>query len=85
MSEHTDVVVLGGGYAGVMAANRLTQRDDVTVTLINPRPDIRGTDPVCTNWSGGPTMRSPTITSPRPRRQVGGRHRRRDLIRASAR
>ena len=23
--------------AGVMAANRLTQRDDVTVTLINPR------------------------------------------------
>ena len=38
MSEHTDVVVLGGGYAGVMAANRLTQRDDVTVTLVNPRP-----------------------------------------------
>nr|BFE68835.1 hypothetical protein GCM10020092_021360 [Actinoplanes digitatis] len=24
--------------AGVLAANRLTQRDDVTVTLINPRP-----------------------------------------------
>lgn len=34
----SDVVVIGGGYAGVMAANRLTQRDDVTVTLINPRP-----------------------------------------------
>ncbi|MEQ4305802.1 FAD-dependent oxidoreductase [Plantactinospora sp. B6F1] len=32
------VVVVGGGYAGVMAANRLTQRDDLTVTLINPRP-----------------------------------------------
>ncbi|QTD95895.1 NADH dehydrogenase [Streptomyces cyanogenus] len=32
------MVVIGGGYAGVMAANRLTQRDDVTVTLINPRP-----------------------------------------------
>jgi NADH:ubiquinone reductase (H+-translocating) len=32
-----NVVVIGGGYAGVMAANRLTQRDDVAVTLINPR------------------------------------------------
>ncbi|MFG2131756.1 NAD(P)/FAD-dependent oxidoreductase [Streptomyces sp. NPDC048751] len=38
MAENIDVVVIGGGYAGVMAANRLTQRDDVTVTLINPRP-----------------------------------------------
>ncbi|MCX4626302.1 FAD-dependent oxidoreductase [Streptomyces sp. NBC_01443] len=35
---NTEVVVIGGGYAGVMAANRLTQRNDVTVTLINPRP-----------------------------------------------
>jgi NADH:quinone reductase (non-electrogenic) len=38
MTGNTDVVVIGGGYAGVMAANRLTQRDDMTVTLINPRP-----------------------------------------------
>jgi NADH:ubiquinone reductase (H+-translocating) len=38
MTENTDVVVIGGGYAGVFAANRLTKRDDVTVTLINPRP-----------------------------------------------
>jgi NADH dehydrogenase len=38
MGEHTEVVVVGGGYSGVMAANRLTQRGDVTVTLINPRP-----------------------------------------------
>ncbi|SDC17613.1 NAD(P)/FAD-dependent oxidoreductase [Actinokineospora iranica] len=38
MSKNTEVVVIGGGYAGVMAANRLTQRHDVTVTLINPRP-----------------------------------------------
>src|SRR5262249_53987975 len=38
MTENTDVVVIGGGYAGVQAANRLMQRDDLTVTLINPRP-----------------------------------------------
>jgi NADH dehydrogenase len=33
----TRVVVLGGGYAGVMAANRLTQRDDIEITLVNRR------------------------------------------------
>ncbi|MGK5440602.1 NAD(P)/FAD-dependent oxidoreductase [Micromonospora sp. URMC 105] len=38
MTGNTQVVVIGGGYAGVMAANRLTQRADLTVTLINPRP-----------------------------------------------
>ncbi|MFD0855362.1 FAD-dependent oxidoreductase, partial [Actinomadura adrarensis] len=38
MSRKTEVLVIGGGYAGVMAANRLTQRDDVAVTLVNPRP-----------------------------------------------
>ncbi|MFE9257571.1 NAD(P)/FAD-dependent oxidoreductase [Streptomyces sp. NPDC006879] len=37
MAGHTEVVVMGGGYAGVMAANRLTQRADVTATLINSR------------------------------------------------
>ncbi len=40
MVENTDVVVIGGGYAGVTAANRLTQREGVTVTLINPRPNF---------------------------------------------
>lgn len=34
----TEVVVVGGGYAGVLAANRLTRRRDVAVTLVNPRP-----------------------------------------------
>ncbi|MEU8252705.1 FAD-dependent oxidoreductase [Micromonospora inaquosa] len=37
MTRKIDVLVVGGGYAGVMAANRLTRRDDVAVTLINPR------------------------------------------------
>jgi NADH:ubiquinone reductase (H+-translocating) len=40
MTGSTDVVVIGGGYAGVMAADRLTRRDDVTVTLLNPRPEF---------------------------------------------
>ncbi len=32
------IVVIGGGYAGALAANRLRQRDDVEITVINPRP-----------------------------------------------
>jgi len=28
MTTNTSVVVIGGGYAGVTAANRLIQRDD---------------------------------------------------------
>ena len=40
MTDHTDVVVIGGGYAGVLAADRLTLGDDLTVTLVNPRPSF---------------------------------------------
>lgn len=36
----TRIVVIGGGYAGVLAANRLHQRDDVSITLINPRAEF---------------------------------------------
>ncbi|MCV7282660.1 FAD-dependent oxidoreductase [Mycolicibacterium flavescens] len=34
----TKVVVIGGGYAGTLAANHLRVRDDLDITLINPRP-----------------------------------------------
>ncbi|BDX30567.1 dehydrogenase [Mycobacterium antarcticum] len=40
MTNHTEpinVVVIGGGYAGVIAANHLRLNADVSVTLINPR------------------------------------------------
>jgi NADH dehydrogenase FAD-containing subunit len=36
--KKTHVVVIGGGYAGVLAANHLRVDPDVAVTLINPRP-----------------------------------------------
>ncbi|MFP3464216.1 NAD(P)/FAD-dependent oxidoreductase [Leifsonia sp. SIMBA_070] len=38
MQNRTHVIVVGGGYAGVTAANRLTRNDAVQVTLVNPRP-----------------------------------------------
>ncbi|WP_433257988.1 NAD(P)/FAD-dependent oxidoreductase [Streptosporangium sp. CA-135522] len=43
MIEHNashKVVVIGGGYAGTLAANRLRMRDDVDITLVNPRPEF---------------------------------------------
>ena len=36
----THVVVIGGGYAGVMAANRLQDGRDLAITLVNPRPEF---------------------------------------------
>ncbi|OBH14129.1 NAD(P)/FAD-dependent oxidoreductase [Mycobacterium sp. E3247] len=38
IAQKTHVVVVGGGYAGTLAANRLRRRQDVDVTLVNPRP-----------------------------------------------
>ncbi len=38
ITHSISVVVIGGGYAGAVAANRLQQRRDVTVSLVNPRP-----------------------------------------------
>ena len=40
MAEHLNVVVIGGGYAGVIAANHLRLNRDVSITLINPRPEF---------------------------------------------
>jgi NADH dehydrogenase len=37
-APRTHVVVVGGGYAGTLAANHLRQRPDVDITLINARP-----------------------------------------------
>ena len=36
--RRTHVVVLGGGYAGTLAANHLRQRPDIDITLVNSRP-----------------------------------------------
>jgi NADH:ubiquinone reductase (H+-translocating) len=39
MTENkTRVVVIGGGYAGVLAANRMQSAAAVDITLVNPRP-----------------------------------------------
>lgn len=41
MTERNNrVVVVGGGYAGVIAANHLRQRPEVDVTLVNPRAEF---------------------------------------------
>ncbi|MHA7987439.1 NAD(P)/FAD-dependent oxidoreductase [Rathayibacter sp. CAU 1779] len=34
------VVVIGGGYSGAVAANRLRKRDDIDITLVNARADF---------------------------------------------
>lgn len=36
--HRTHVVVVGAGYAGTLAANRLRQRPDIDITVVNPRP-----------------------------------------------
>jgi NADH:quinone reductase (non-electrogenic) len=37
-ANRTHVVVVGGGYAGTLAANHLRQRPDTDITVVNPRP-----------------------------------------------
>jgi NADH dehydrogenase len=38
MTQHTKVVVIGGGYSGTLAANHLRKSGEVAITLVNPRP-----------------------------------------------
>jgi NADH:ubiquinone reductase (H+-translocating) len=43
MTEHSTlnkVVVIGGGYAGTVAANRLRMHRGVDIALVNPRPEF---------------------------------------------
>ncbi|MGW6735777.1 NAD(P)/FAD-dependent oxidoreductase [Streptomyces sp. NPDC055013] len=40
MNGNVKVLVVGGGYGGVTAANTLARRDGVSVTVVNPRPDF---------------------------------------------
>ncbi|MGB3484170.1 MAG: FAD-dependent oxidoreductase [Mycobacterium sp.] len=35
-----DTLVIGGGYAGILAANRLNRRTDIDITVVNPRPQF---------------------------------------------
>jgi NADH:ubiquinone reductase (H+-translocating) len=36
--QRTHVVIIGGGYAGTLAANHLRQHPDIDITLVNARP-----------------------------------------------
>lgn len=40
LDERVRVVVLGGGYAGALAANRLQQNPSIDISVINPRPEF---------------------------------------------
>jgi NADH:ubiquinone reductase (H+-translocating) len=37
-AQRSHIVVIGGGYAGTLAANHLRLRADVDITVVNPRP-----------------------------------------------
>jgi choline dehydrogenase len=40
-SETYDYVIAGAGTAGLVIANRLSERSDITVAVIEPGPDVR--------------------------------------------
>lgn len=59
--QKTRVIVIGGGYAGVLAANHLRLNENVDITLVNPRPKfverirlhqlVTGTDDAVVDYS----------------------------------
>ena len=53
MNGKTSVVVIGGGYAGVIAANHLRLNADVAITLIKPEARVRRADSDCTRLITG--------------------------------
>jgi hypothetical protein len=65
MIENIKVVVIVDGYAGLVAANRLTQRDDVTVDEVRARPSAPA--------GGRDRQRDRRPGRPGRRRPVGGR------------
>ena len=75
MSENTEVVVIGGGYAGVMAANRLTQRDDVERHPDQPAPRFRRAHPPAPADRRLPQRRHRLPGGPGRARPAGRRHR----------
>lgn len=62
MTSTPRVVVVGGGYADVLAANRLSQHADIEITLVNPRP-ASSNESGSINWS--PATMTPSRTTRR--------------------
>lgn len=56
--QRTHVVVVGGGYAGTLAANHLRQRPDIDITLVNPGRSSWSASG-CISWSPTPAPRPP--------------------------
>ena len=76
--KRTHVVVIGGGYAGTLAANHLRLRPDVDITLVNPRPEVRRTDPAAPTRRGQPRRDRRLRHAAWRRHPVGRRQRQHD-------
>ena len=79
------IVVVGGGYAGVFAANHLRLRADVDVTLVNPRRGVRRTDPAAPAGGRQLRRRRRLCRDARPRHESGDRRRHPHRLRGPAR